>query len=192
MTFAESLTSFYMKRCFNGDRWADAILARAETAAKNAFEDFCPRNPNRAQRSEWEKDLEASTGALAVFWYRLGRELLGPEPQAAGIVHAIMKTTCACEIYFSNEIGTGFEVVHSVGLVIGSRNRIGTNFRIYQGATIGHRTAGEAGAMIGQDVTVFAHAQVLGALRIGDGATIGASSIVLRDVNAGETIKGVR
>jgi len=47
---------------------------------------------------------------------------------------------CGCEIYFSNAIGVGFSSRPRVGMVVGSRNKIGKGFRIYQGSTvaIGH------------------------------------------------------
>jgi serine O-acetyltransferase len=44
--------------------------------------------------------------------------------------------------------------------------------------------------VIGDDVELGAYAQVLGGVRIGDGARIGAMTVVLTDVPAGATVVG--
>lgn len=127
-----------------------------------------------------------------VFLYRLGRALFAEDPAhpLLRVLHGVMRETSACEIYFSNDIGVGLRLVHGLGTVIGSRNRIGKGFTIYQGSTIGHREVGEPGAIIGSDVTVYAHALILGEVRVGDGAVIGAQAVVLKDVPAGATMLG--
>ena len=45
--------------------------------------------------------------------------------------------------------------------------------------------------VIGDDVFIGAYAQILGGVRIGDGAKIGALSVVLDDVPAGATAVGI-
>jgi serine O-acetyltransferase len=45
--------------------------------------------------------------------------------------------------------------------------------------------------IIGDNVAIGAHAVVLGPVRIGDGATVGAGAIVTRDVPPGTTVVGV-
>lgn len=136
--------------------------------------------------------IESGDHHLPVFLYRLGRSIFAEDPAhpLLEVLHGVMRETCACEIYFSNEIGDGFRVVHGLGTVIGSRNRIGKGFTIYQGSTIGHRAVGEPGAVVGSGVTVYAGSLVLGAVTIGDGAVIGAHSLVLADVPAGAVMHG--
>jgi serine O-acetyltransferase len=77
---------------------------------------------------------------------------------------------CA-EIDPSSNIGPGFQIVHSVGLVIGPEVITGRNFRIHQNVTIGMRVRQSNGRItpsIGDDVTVFAGAAILGPIKIGD------------------------
>ncbi|WP_396643269.1 hypothetical protein [Microbacterium sp.] len=44
--------------------------------------------------------------------------------------------------------------------------------------------------VLGDDVLVGAHAVLLGAISVGNGARIGAQSLVLRDVSDGSTVVG--
>lgn len=47
------------------------------------------------------------------------------------------------------------------------------------------------GSAIGDNVTVHPHASILPGVRIGDGATVGAGSVVARDIPGGTTVFGV-
>lgn len=94
----------------------------------------------------------------------------------------LLKECCACDLYYSNEIGEGFYVGHGVGTVIGSRNKIGKGFQIFQGCTIGHRADFEEGCTIGDNVILFANSSVIGRVTIGDDVIVGAHCLVLSDV----------
>ena len=140
------------------------------------------------------RNIQANGGYLPVFLHRLGRPIFLKDASdpLVEVVHGVMRECCSCEIYFSTEIGVGFEVVHGVGTVIGSRNRIGEGFRIFQGCTVGHKKdGGEPGAVIGARVTLWAHSSILGAITIGDDAVIGAHSMVLADVPARGVAAGI-
>ena len=100
------------------------------------------------------------------------------------------------EIHPSASIGPGLHLVHSQKVIIGPGVTIGRNARIGQGVTI----AGDKGPpapgsrqgipVLGDDVTVALDAAVLGPVTIGDGATVGAKSLVLHDVPAGAVVRG--
>lgn len=165
--------------------------ARVDAALKLAVADARYHEPAASGRAVAER-IMSGDHHLPVFLYRLGRGIFTEDPAhpLLKVIHGVMREACACEIYFSNEIGAGLRLVHGLGTVIGSRNRIGKGFTIYQGSTIGHREVGEPGAMIGSDVTVYAHALVLGAVRVGDRAVIAAQAVVLKNVPAGATMLG--
>jgi serine acetyltransferase len=80
---------------------------------------------------------------------------------------------------------------HPVGVVIGDGVRIGSDCRIYQNVTIGLLENTLAPAAKGQypvledGVIVFAGAVIVGPIRIGAGAVIGANAIVTRNVPPG-------
>ena len=80
---------------------------------------------------------------------------------------------------------------HPIGIVIGSGVVIESGVVIYQGVTIGARSIGETGyPLIRSDVTLYSGATVLGPVEIGRGAIVGAGSLVLSDVLAGQTVVG--
>jgi serine O-acetyltransferase len=93
------------------------------------------------------------------------------------------------EIPSGAEIGGGLYIAHPVGTVIAPR-RIGRNCSIIAAVTIGMRTEREF-PDIGDDVFIGAGARVLGGIRIGDRAIIGANAVVIQDVPDGATAVGV-
>jgi len=135
--------------------------------------------------------LRKNADPLAVYLFRLASLAYQKGRQDLADCFAwLLKECCCCEIYYSNQIGTGFLVVHGVGTVIGSRNTIGKGFQIFQGCTIGHRVDYEVGCTIGDNVILFANSSVVGSLTIGDHAVIGAHCLVMQDVPANAKVYG--
>lgn len=136
--------------------------------------------------------IKANANELAIYLYRLGSLVFNEDlaDKMLRHIHWAMREVCGCEIYFSTEIEEGFYISHGLGTVIGSRNKIGKGFRIYQGCTIGHTKDKGTGCVIGNDVTLYANAQILGELTIGDNAVIGSNSLVLKDMPAKHIAKG--
>lgn len=93
------------------------------------------------------------------------------------------------------EIGPGIFFAHPVGCVIGAW-RIGSNVLIFQGVGLGalHPDMGfnrELRCEIGDDVVLGAGCKVLGPYRIGNGAVVGANSVVMNSVESQRTVFGV-
>jgi serine O-acetyltransferase len=92
-------------------------------------------------------------------------------------------------------VGGGLFLPHTVGTVIGAES-IGQNVTIMHGVTLGarepdfHFTAFSRPA-IGNNVFIGAGAKVVGPVRIGDYAKIGANAVVLQDVPAHAVAVGV-
>ncbi len=93
------------------------------------------------------------------------------------------------EIAASPEIGGGLYIAHTYGTVI-MATRIGRNCSIISNVTIGMRNEW-AFPTIGDDVFIGAGARVLGGIKIGDGARIGANAVAIEDIAAGATAVGV-
>jgi serine O-acetyltransferase len=87
------------------------------------------------------------------------------------------------------EIGPGFYVPHPVGIVIMAR-QLGSNVTLISNITIGMRNTVEF-PLIGDNVFVGAGARILGRVTIGDGASIGANAVVVKDVPLGAVAVGV-
>ncbi len=82
-------------------------------------------------------------------------------------------------------------MIHHFGtLIVHPQATIGSNCTLRHGVTIGQRFDQADVPVLGNDVTVGAYGQILGAIHIGDGATIGAMSLVLEDVPEGATAVG--
>src|SRR5947199_5690186 len=83
-----------------------------------------------------------------------------------------------------------------MGVVIGETAEIGDDCTLYHGVTLGGtRPSREQGGQkrhptIGNDVIVGSGAQVLGPIRVGDGARIGAAAVVVKEVPDGATMVG--
>jgi serine acetyltransferase len=89
-----------------------------------------------------------------------------------------------CDLSLS-EIPRSTNFIHPIGIVIRDGVKIGNNCTIYQNVTIGTRKSNaEPPSEIGNDVEIFAGAMILGPVKIGDGAVIGAGAIVLTNVPA--------
>lgn len=86
-----------------------------------------------------------------------------------------------CEISYAAEIDSGFEIYHSVGIVIGSV-KIGKGFTIFQNVTIGKNTNSKNYPTIGNNVTLYTGSVVIGDIIIGDNSIVGANTVVTRDM----------
>ena len=90
-------------------------------------------------------------------------------------------------------IGRRFFIDHGAGVVIGETAEIGNDCTLYHGVTLGGTTwnKGKRHPTLGAGVVVGAGAKILGAIRVGDGARIGANSVVISEVPAGRTAIGI-
>ena len=84
------------------------------------------------------------------------------------------------------QIGGGLQMPHTNGIVINVRAKIGCNCDIYQQVTIGEMKGGCP--EVGNGVFIGPGAKILGPVKIGDGARIGANALVITDVPAGALV----
>jgi serine O-acetyltransferase len=84
--------------------------------------------------------------------------------------------------------GPGLSIAHYGTLVINTRARIGKFCRLHPGITIGISDGGVP--VIGDLVYIGPNAVLYGAIHVGDGAAIGANSVVNRDVPSAVTVAG--
>jgi serine O-acetyltransferase len=87
------------------------------------------------------------------------------------------------------EIGPGFVIVHSVGVVINASVRAGRNLVVYHGVTLG--AVRNKSPILGDNVYIGAGAKVIGGIRIGSDVKIGANAVVTKDVPDGATVVGI-
>lgn len=98
------------------------------------------------------------------------------------------------EIHPGVTIGKNLFIDHGMGVVIGETSVIGDNVLIYHGVTLGGKGGEGKGSKrhptVSDSTVIGAGAQVLGNIRIGTGAKIGAGSVVTFDVPDGATAVG--
>jgi serine O-acetyltransferase len=98
--------------------------------------------------------------------------------------HALrLATTVLYSIEIGNdiELGDGINFTHTLGTVIGGTSKVGARVKFMGNNTIG--TAKDNGCpVIEDDVIIGCGARVLGPIRVGRGAFIGANAVVLTDV----------
>jgi serine O-acetyltransferase len=97
------------------------------------------------------------------------------------------------EIHPGAKIGEGFFIDHGMGVVIGETSEIGDNVALYQGVTLGGTSLlkKKRHPTLGNDVVVGAGSKLIGAITIGEGAKIGAGSVVVTSVPPHTTVVGV-
>jgi serine O-acetyltransferase len=104
--------------------------------------------------------------------------------------HRFWSAVCGADIPLNSQLGGGLILTHPNGIVIHPQAKIGVNCLIFQQVTIG---VGSVPGLpeIGGNVDIGAGAKILGGIRIGDHARIGANSVVITDVPAGATAVGI-
>lgn len=164
---------------------------------------------NTAQRpmhTAWQQDLlrypprpflkEQSIWAIAV--YRWGHGLF-KQPnswrkrllvQLYWLCFRLVETVTGISLPHNAQIGGGLRIHHFGNIFVNPGVVIGCNCTLRQGVTIGNRVADGPVPTIGNDVEFGAYAQVLGDVHIGDGARLGAMSVVLVDVPSGRSAVG--
>jgi serine O-acetyltransferase len=96
------------------------------------------------------------------------------------------------EIHPAARIGSEFFIDHGAGVVIGETASIGERVTLYQGVTLGGTgfQRGKRHPTLGDNVTIGSGAKLLGPIAVGDGAKVGANTVVVEDVPPGATVVG--
>lgn len=125
-------------------------------------------------------------------FYRVGKKLSDAGyPRLARLVSVTIRLMFSAEIPSTCTIGDRVQIKHGgLGVVIHDNAVIGDDTIIFHNVTIGGRE--KLGTpVIGKHVYIGCGACVLGNVRIGDGARIGANAVVLEDVEPGATVVGI-
>jgi len=103
-----------------------------------------------------------------------------------GLIQRKLATKYGVYISQNAQIGVGLKFPHPTGIVIGDGVVIGSNCTIYQQVTLGGKQIGDAQKVrypnVGENVTIFAGAKLIARIRVGSHSTIGANSVVNKDV----------
>ena len=107
------------------------------------------------------------------------------------LIYRMIRVIFSCELPYSCVLGEGTVFVHNgLGVVVHPKSQIGKNVKIYQNVTIGGRNNNGA-PQIGDNVSIYAGACVLGNIHIGNNVQIGANAVVIHDVPDNAVVGGV-
>ena len=133
-------------------------------------------------------------GFHAILAHRVAHRLYrGGFTLLARVISQISRFFTGIEIHPGARIGQRFFIDHGMGVVIGETAEIGNDVLLYQGVTLGGtgKERGKRHPSVGNDVVIGTGAKVLGNIFIGDGARIGAGSVVVSAVPDHSTVVGV-
>lgn len=105
------------------------------------------------------------------------------------LIHRHKTLKYGIQIPRTTKIGYGFYIGHGVGIVINGGTVIGNNVNISQFLSIG--TNNRTPATIGDNVYIGPHVSIIEDVKIGSNSTIGAGSVVIKDVPEDVTVAGV-
>jgi len=94
----------------------------------------------------------------------------------------------SCDI--GQKLPRSTKLPHPMGIVIGGNVQFGENIRVYQNVTIGTGFDSVKYPTIEDSVTIYSGAAVIGDITVGEGAVIGANSVVIDDVPPDSTVVG--
>jgi len=168
-------------------RWKRLVSeVRADVAAAR------DRDP-AAQGVSTLEILTSWAGVQALLAHRLAHALNeAGVPLAPRLIAYLTRSVTGVEIHPAATIGREFFIDHGSGVVIGETAEIGERVTLYQGVTLGGTgfQRGKRHPTLGDNVTVGSGAKLLGPIAVGDGAKIGANTVVIEDVPPGATVVG--
>jgi serine O-acetyltransferase len=150
------------------------------------------RDPAAQKVSSFEI-LASWAGVQALLAHRAAHALMDAGvPLLPRFIAYLTRAVTGIEIHPAAQIGNAFFIDHGSGVVIGETSVIGSCVTLYQGVTLGGTgfQRGKRHPTLGDNVTVGSGAKLLGPIAVGDGAKIGANTVVVEDVPPGATVVG--
>jgi serine O-acetyltransferase len=156
--------------------------------------------PGRGRGLRALATLLESQGAWATAVYRLGQYVHAhssplvsvPGRATYRVASKVVELLTGISVPARARIGKGFYIGHFGTIIVHPDTVAGERLSIGQGVTVGTRGRGGEGVpLLGDDVFIGAGAKVLGPVRVGDGAAVGANAVVVHDVPPGAVVVGV-
>ncbi|MFN6567629.1 serine O-acetyltransferase [Dendronalium sp. ChiSLP03b] len=110
------------------------------------------------------------------------------------IYQIIVEYILGIELPWNTKIGSNFKLQHGYGLVVNHETVIGTNCTLRHSTTIGNKKLPDgsisASPQIGNNVDIGSNVVIIGPIKLGDNAVIGAGSVVVKDVPQSAVVAG--
>lgn len=130
----------------------------------------------------------------AILYYRVAHHLYNNKHYfLARYISEKAKRKTGIEIHPGAILGNNIFIDHGIGVVIGETAILKNNITIYQGVTLGGtgKDKGKRHPTILDNVMIGSGAKILGPITIGENTKIGANAVVLKDVEANQTVVGI-
>ena len=182
------LPSMLIRELISDAMRADPAIGNAVRADLNAVRDRDPAAHHYSRPFLFFKGFQAlQTYRVAHWLWRNGREALALflQSRTSEVFHV--------DIHPAARIGNGIMIDHATGVVVGETAVIEDNVSLLHGVTLGGtgKEQGDRHPKVRRGVLIGAGAEILGNVEIGEGAKIGAGSVVLIDVPPHTTAAGV-
>jgi len=170
-------------------------LSRLKRVAKEVTADVASaRDRDPAARGVGTMEiLTGWAGVQALLAHRVAHALWDSGmPVAPRTIAYVSRAVTGVEIHPAATIGADFFIDHGSGVVIGETAEIGDRVTLFQGVTLGGTgfARGKRHPTLEDDVTVGSGAKLLGPVRVGRNAKVGANTVVIEDVPPETTVVG--
>jgi serine O-acetyltransferase len=145
------------------------------------------------------KELRENESFQYIFWMRTCR-FTKKHPVLRFFVFPIAAVMLRKYMYkygiaipYTTEIDAGFYVGHFGGIVVNGLSKIGKNCNLSHGVTLGKANRGKNAGYptIGDHVYIGPGAKIVGAVKVGNHAAIGANCVVTKDVPEHAVVVGI-
>jgi serine O-acetyltransferase len=200
-TFGEALAHFLGQRLGVMDNNAAKISAvclkvfKADPAILHyAVNDMKASRERDPAFQTWLQPFLYFKGPAALHTHRVAHWLWGHDRRVLAYhLQSLCSQVFQVDIHPAAQLGTGIFIDHATGVVIGETSVVGDDVSILHEVTLGGsgRDHGDRHPKIGRGVLLSAGAKVLGNIKVGEGARVAASSVVLEDVPPHVTVAGI-
>ncbi|WP_051694021.1 serine O-acetyltransferase [Desulfohalovibrio reitneri] len=173
--------------------WSDEMAAR--DAARAGFGESLAR--------DWRRNAGSAKGRLILTLYRVAH-IFASRPRSSPVwwlglpfmvaYRLLVEWLLGVELPAAARVGPGLALHHGVGLVVNAYTVIGADVTLRHGTTLGHKSsepeAERLCPLVADGADLGSGCTILGPLRVGRGAVVGAGSVVTRNVEDGGVVAG--
>ena len=200
-TFAEGIVRRLSERIAPTGNDVDSLVAAMQQAITADPEILAQMRADI--RATLERDPATEHALIPFLWYkgfhaislhRLAHSLWkSGRRELATHLQSLMSEHLAVDIHPAASFGVGILLDHATGFVAGVTAVVGDNVSFLHEVTLGGtgKARGDRHPKIRSGVLIGAGAKILGNITVGEGAKIGAGSVVLKDVAPHTSVAGV-